>query len=87
MKFALRSTPIVLLSAMAGVAVGGPLEDGQAAYDRKDYATAVLLWRPLADQGNAAAQADIGYIYETGRGTKRDQVAAIDWYRKAADQG
>src|SRR5271155_3607342 len=38
---------------LAGTAVAGPLEDGQAAIDSKDYATAQLL-RSLAEQGNAA---------------------------------
>jgi TPR repeat protein len=26
-------------------------EDGMAAYQRGDYATAMRLWRPIADQG------------------------------------
>jgi hypothetical protein len=28
-----------------------PFEDGVAAYERGDYATAMRLWRPLAEQG------------------------------------
>jgi len=42
---------IVVLSIAAPVAAG-PLEDGVAAYERSDYATALRLLRPLADQGN-----------------------------------
>jgi hypothetical protein len=34
----------------------GPLEDGLAAAKRGDYATALRLSRPLADQGDAVAQ-------------------------------
>ena len=34
-------------------AVGGPLEDGLEAYNSGDYATAMTLWRPLAEQGLA----------------------------------
>jgi hypothetical protein len=41
--------------AIAGAAVAGPFEDGGAAYARGDYATAMRLWRPLADQGDALA--------------------------------
>jgi hypothetical protein len=37
-------------------AFGAPYDDGVAAYDRGDYATALSLWLPLAEQGNAAAQ-------------------------------
>ena len=38
---------------MTGTALAGPFEDGAAAYDRNDYATAARIWRPLAEQGNA----------------------------------
>ena len=31
-------------------AVSGPFEDGLDAYDSGDYATALELWRPLAEQ-------------------------------------
>jgi hypothetical protein len=44
--------------SMAGGAVAGPFEDAQAAHSRRDYATALRLWRPLAEQGNAEAQYD-----------------------------
>ncbi len=37
----------------ANGASAGPLEDGDAAYDRQDYATALRLWKPLADNGDA----------------------------------
>ena len=30
-------------------------DQGVAAYGRADYATAYRMWRPLADQGDAAA--------------------------------
>jgi hypothetical protein len=40
--------------SMAVGAVAGPFEDAQAAHGRNDYATALRLWRPLADQGNEA---------------------------------
>ncbi len=78
----------VLLSvSICAAAVAGPLEDGQAAYDRADYATALLLWRPLADQGDAGAQGAVGRMYDLGKGVPQDYAQAVKWYRKAADQG
>ena len=62
-------------------------DQGVAAYGRADYATAYRLWRPLAERGNATAQAGLGYMYENGRGVAQDYAAASSWYRKAADQG
>jgi hypothetical protein len=63
-------------------AVAGALEDGQAAFDRKDYALAVQIWRPLADQGDAEAQYNIGLSYMSDN---LDEAAR--WYGLAADQG
>jgi hypothetical protein len=40
--------------------------DGLAAYDAGDYATALGIWRPLAEKGDASAQYDIGLIYTYG---------------------
>jgi TPR repeat protein len=43
--------------------------------------------RQLAEQGEAAAQYDLGVMLEYGRGVAQDDVAAATWYRKAALQG
>ncbi|HTR88333.1 MAG TPA: tetratricopeptide repeat protein [Reyranella sp.] len=57
------------------------------AYEHKDFATAIGLWRPLAEQGNAEAQTLLGAMYWSGEGVSRDHNEAAKWYRKAADQG
>jgi uncharacterized protein len=77
----------VLALALIGVAVAGPLEDGIAAYQKGNYAAAMSYWRPLADQGNARAQFNLGLLYGHGQGVPQDYAQAIAWYRKAADQG
>jgi hypothetical protein len=46
-----------LALALFGAATAGPLEDGEAAYKRSDFSTALQILRPLADQGNEIAQA------------------------------
>ena len=71
----------------AGAAYAGPLEDAAAAYKREDYATAMRLFRPLGDQGNAEVQYFLGQIYYEGRGVPQDYAESVKWYRKAADQG
>jgi TPR repeat protein len=77
----------ILALALFGVATAGPLEDGQAAYQKGDYATALSNWRPLADQGNAFAQANLGLMYAQGLGVPQDYAQAAAWNRKAADHG
>jgi uncharacterized protein len=54
----------------------GQLDDAFAAYQRGDYATAMSLRRPLADQGNAAAQYNLGWMYYDGRGVPQDYAQA-----------
>ena len=65
----------------------GPFEDGNAAYGRGDYATALKLWRPLAQQGNAIAQTSIAVLYYKGQGVAQDYQEAAKWLRFAAEQG
>jgi len=55
--------------------------------DRANYATALKVWLPLAEQGDPAAQTYVGEIYEQGLGIQPDPAAAATWYRKAADKG
>lgn len=43
--------------------------------------------RGLAEQGDAAAQNELGLVYQQGRGVKPDHAEAIKWYRLAAEQG
>jgi TPR repeat protein len=64
----------------------GALEDGLAAEDRGDWKAAFLLLKPLAEQGNPRAQANLGYMYDNGEGVPKDNTEAMKWYRKAADQ-
>jgi hypothetical protein len=76
----------LILVAIGGAATAGPFEDAAAAYHRGDYAAALRLWRPLAEQGDADAQFHLGVMYESGQGVLRSDAEAINWYRKAAEQ-
>jgi len=78
---------ILLIFAVSGPAAAGPFEDGQAAHARGDYATALSLWRPLAEQGHAFAQTNVGLMYANGEGVPQDYAEAVRFYRLAAEQG
>ena len=67
--------------------MAGPLGDAEAAYERGDYATAMRIFRPLADQGNAVARNYLGDMHNLGWGVPQDYIEALRWYRLAADQG
>ena len=77
---------ILVLSFAAPVAASSG-EGARAAYDRGDYVTALQLFRPLADQGDAYAQTRLGFMYSHGQGLPPDFAAAMQWFRRAADQG
>ena len=55
--------------------------------DRANYATALKVWLPLAEQGDQAAQTYVGEIFEKGLGVAPDYAVAAMWYRRAADRG
>ena len=62
-------------------------DKGLAAAERGDYATAIREWTPLAEQGDAIAQYNLGVMYDTGRGVPQNYGQAVEWYRLAAEQG
>ena len=78
---------VVFVVVCATSAAAGSLEDAYSAYQRGDYALAARLFRPLAEQGNAMAQASLGVMYANGRGVPQDDHESAKWYRKAAEQG
>jgi TPR repeat protein len=78
---------LALLVMVLSPARAGDFEDGKAAYDRGDYTTALRLWRPLGEQGDAAAQYGMGELYANGWGVPLDIPEAVAWLRKSAEQG
>ena len=77
---------IAILFGLAAPAWAG-FAEGVAAYERGDYATALRELRPLAEQGNAMAQNNLGALYYYGKAVPEDDAKAMKWYRKAAEQG
>lgn len=78
---------IILSLSFSATVDAGPFEDAGVAYDRGDYATAIRLYRQMAEQGNGNAQFGLGTMYEKGLGVAQDYVEAANWYRRAANQG
>ncbi len=57
------------------------------AFDARGYFEAFKLFKDFAEQGDAAAQNNVGVLYESSTGVYRSDRAAEQWYRKAAEQG
>lgn len=78
------------LALLAGIAavlrIAAPLPDATAAYQRGDYATALRVWQPLADQGHVGAQFNLGVMYYSGKGVPQNYIEALKWYSLAAEK-
>jgi TPR repeat protein len=63
------------------------VDQGNAAFNAKDYAKANELFRKAADMGSAVAQYNLGNSYYNGHGVTKDYAKAKEWYEKAGAQG
>ena len=78
---------VSLLTCAGGVAIAQDYDAGLKAAQAGDFQTALKEWKPLADQGHADAQHNLGWMYASGEGVPEDDAEAAGWYRLAADQG
>ncbi len=87
-----RGLLIALIAALMPVGVArpaeaGPLEEGFAAWNRLDYASALRLLRPLAMAGDAEAQYLLGVMCGNGDAMAKDSKLAYMWFSLAATRG
>ena len=62
-------------------------QEGDNAFRQENYPLALKIFKKLAEQGQADAQAKLGHMYEQGIGVSQDLAQAVKWYKKAAFQG
>ena len=90
MKYLARFMMMAFMAAMFwGLAGCAPAnyQKGMKHYRPDNVAAAVRELKPLAEQGNADAQFNLGSLYYQGRGVPQDYSEAVGWIRKAAEQG
>lgn len=80
---------LLLFFLLIGISIVQPayagFDKGWHALMTRDYKTAFSEFKPLANQGNASAQLNLGWLYFTGAGVTKNYAEALKWYRKAAD--
>ena len=73
--------PRLALILMCWLALVSPawagFEEGEAAFDRGDHATAMREFRLLAEQGDASAQFMLGLMYANGQGVPQGYAEAV----------
>ncbi len=88
MRFVICCTRLLLFvvgTASCGWCLAG-VNEGVAALQKADYATALREFEPLAARGDSEAQYRLGRMYEYGRGVLTDMPQALSWLRKSAAQ-
>ena len=78
---------LAVLLGSAGISWSADFQKGVATYNSGDYATALRELKPLAEQGDAKSQYNLGFMYRKGQGVPQDYKTAVKWYRLAAEQG
>ena len=89
MKSSLTAICLTLVLSLGTISAAwsADFEKGFTAYKSGDFATALREFTTLAKQGNAAAQYNLGVMYDEGRGVPENDKTAVKWYRLAAEQG
>lgn len=62
-------------------------EEALDAYYTGDYQTAIEIWKPQAEAGDAEAQFYLGAMIGAGQGVDKDLTESARWFEKAAKQG
>jgi len=80
-------TLTVIFTSIGTSSHAGQLEEGKAAFEKREYQKAFALLLPLAEGSNTFAQISIGYMLSQGLGVGKNEREAIRWYEKAALKG
>ena len=72
---------LTLLLGSIGNSESADFQKGVTAVQSGDFATALREWAPLAEQGDASAQFNLGKMYDEGDGVPQDYKTAVKWYK------
>lgn len=84
---ATQANRVILEQAASRQFWDDPMENARMDYYAGDYIAALDTWRPLAEQGDARAQNNLGILYRNGEGVVQDLELARQWLLRAAEQG
>ncbi len=78
---------LVLLANLCVSLSAARAAEAPGAAAAPDASTWLEVLEPLAAQGHASAQFNLGVLHDVGRGVWQDHALAARWYRLAAKQG
>ncbi len=78
---------LLLLISLPQAGYAADFDTGLQSYYRMSFSKALATWRPLAEDGHAKAQYQLGVMYYYGEGVPQNYDRAAEWYGKAAEGG
>ena len=87
MKMHARNCIVLFLLALSVLPAWADFAAGLSAYQKGNYEGALKEWQPLAENGDAVAQFNVGLMCYEGQGVRQDYARAAEWFQRAADQG
>jgi len=87
----MKTRDLIALACLMLVSVSGVVhanfQEGVAAYESGKFVRAAEIWKVEAENGDPAAQRNLGLLYLAGQGVPKNARRAADWFAKAAEQG
>ena len=87
MRYSIRCVLFALIATVTLPATAGDVSDAIAAMKAGNYAEAYCVLKPYAEDGDADAQYNIGWMYLNGYGLMMNDKLALEWWQRAAEQG
>lgn len=82
-----KDAQAMLASLGQSVEARAPLQEADWLSGSGEHEKATGIYRALADQGDATAQARLAWAYEAGRGVAVDLNQAAHWFERSAQAG
>ena len=77
----------LLIALMAAPLEANDVSDAINAMRAGNFAEAYCVLKPYAESGDAEAQYNIGWMYLNGYGLMMNDSKALEWWKRASDQG
>ena len=89
MKWITSAAPVLSVLALFTLhqSASADFQSGWEAYEKGEFSAAVREFGPLAEQGVAGAQINLGKMYAFGQGVTKNYAEAAKWFRRAAEKG
>ena len=79
--------PLLILIGSLKESESADFQKGLSAAQEGNFTIALREWEPIAEQGDARAQFNLGVMNERGDGLPQNYKTAVKWYTLAAEQG